>query len=249
MSYILEALRRAETERERKRRVPGLHAQPVASALPEERAMRRNKAWLWVALGVGAGVLLPVLWRWWSLDPVSEEPVVSARAPVAGSVTPPAALEQPPTPAPAPAPTVASAPAVAEAAAPTAVARERPSQPRSAPAKATPKTNTAREPAPAVAAAAPTATPTAAAKPAAAASAPEPKLRSLNEMPDDVRRAVPQLSFGGSVYSELAAQRMVIFNGQVLREGDPVTEEVQLEQIRPHSAVMRVRGQRFEIAF
>ena len=45
MSYILEALRRAETERERKRRVPGLHAQPVPVVSPEEPGGRRSKAW------------------------------------------------------------------------------------------------------------------------------------------------------------------------------------------------------------
>jgi len=83
----------------------------------------------------------------------------------------------------------------------------------------------------------------------APASAPEPRLRSLAELPEELRRGVPQLAFGGSVYSEIAAQRMVIFNGQVLREGDPITDDLQVEQIRPRSAVLRMRGQRFEIAF
>jgi general secretion pathway protein B len=81
------------------------------------------------------------------------------------------------------------------------------------------------------------------------ASAPEPRLRSLAELPEELRRSVPALAFGGSVYSETAAQRMVIFNGQVLREGDAVSDEVLLEQIRPQSAVMRLRGQRFEVKF
>ena len=94
------------------------------------------------------------------------------------------------------------------------------------------------------------ATPTPATAPApAAASAPEPRLRSLAELPEELRRGVPQLAFGGSVYSDVAAQRMVIFNGQVLREGDAVTDELLLEQIRPRSAVMRLRGQRFEVTF
>jgi general secretion pathway protein B len=85
--------------------------------------------------------------------------------------------------------------------------------------------------------------------PAAAATAPEPRLRSMAELPDELRRAVPPLAFGGSVYSEIPAQRMVIFNGQVLREGDAVSDELVLEQIRARSAVMRLRGQRFEITF
>src|SRR5206468_2752546 len=81
------------------------------------------------------------------------------------------------------------------------------------------------------------------------AAAPEARLRTLAELPDDVRRGVPQLAFGGSVYSDIAAQRMVIFNGQVLREGDPLGDDVMLEQIRPRSAVLRTRGQRFEVPF
>jgi general secretion pathway protein B len=86
-------------------------------------------------------------------------------------------------------------------------------------------------------------------QPARTPPAPEPKLRTLAELPDDLRRAVPALAFGGSVYSDVPAQRMVIFNGQVMREGDPVTDELTLEQIRPRSAVLRLRGQRFEITF
>ena len=67
----------------------------------------------------------------------------------------------------------------------------------------------------------------------------------------DLGRAVEtaELAFGGSVYSQIATQRIVIFNGQVLREGDAVTEELRLEEIRPRSAVMRLRDQRFEIVF
>jgi general secretion pathway protein B len=68
-------------------------------------------------------------------------------------------------------------------------------------------------------------------------------------LPDDVRRGLPQLAFGGSVYSDTPAQRMVIINGQVMREGDAVTDELQIEQIRPRSAVLRMRGQRFEMPF
>jgi general secretion pathway protein B len=74
-------------------------------------------------------------------------------------------------------------------------------------------------------------------------------LRTLAELPDDLRRSVPALAFGGSVYSDTPAQRMVIFNGQVMREGEAVNDELQLEQIRPRSAVLRLRGQRFEVAF
>ena len=85
------------------------------------------------------------------------------------------------------------------------------------------------------------------AAPMPAPAAPPERLRTLAELPDDLRGSVPQLAFGGSVYSDTPAQRMVIFNGQVMREGDAVTNELQIEQIRPRSVVLRVRGQRFEM--
>jgi general secretion pathway protein B len=264
MSYILEALRRAETERERKRRVPGLHAQPVAPPSPEEPGRRRSKAWLWVVVGVSAGVLLPLLWRSWTSEPISEESA-GAHGTVAGSVTPQGGAgtdarpaDAPTTPEPPPAnPPSAAAPAAPER--PPASRATHAAPKAGATAKtgpATPPDATTRTPNAATPAASPAAPDGASARrtttpapPAAAASAPEPRLRSMAELPDELRRAVPPLAFGGSVYSETPAQRMVIFNGQVLREGDAVSDELVLEQIRARSAVMRLRGQRFEIAF
>jgi general secretion pathway protein B len=162
-------------------------------------------------------------------SPTSAPPANPAAAPsVAPAPTPtPAAASTPntvapPTPAPAPAASGAAAARHASAAAAPS---------RTAKAAAT-KPNASQ-----------------AAQPSAPPPAAEPKLRTLAELPDDLRRSVPQLAFGGSVYSDVPTQRMVIFNGQVMREGDPVTDELTLEQIRPRSAVMRLRGQRFEIAF
>ena len=261
MSYILEALRRAETERERKRRVPGLHAQPVPSPSTEEPRLRHSRPWLWVAIGLGAGVLLAFLWRGWASDSAADE-AATARDAVVGNVAPSAAagsIDAVPAHPTASATTgnIAAAPL---AAAPASASPAPHTVAKAAPAK--PGTGVKPEPAtraPAGAAAAHADNPTGAtsdqsARPSAVAgsapvSAPEPRLRTLNELPEDLRRSVPALAFGGSVYSQIAAQRMVIFNGQVLREGDPLTDELLLEQIRPHSAVLQLRGQRFEVAF
>jgi hypothetical protein len=79
---------------------------------------------------------------------------------------------------------------------------------------------------------------TPAARGTAPVAAPPERLRTLAELPDDLRRSVPQLAFGGSVYSDTPAQRMVILNGQVMREGDAVTDELQIEQIKPRNAVL-----------
>lgn len=260
MSYILEALRRAETERESRRRVPGLHAQPVP-VLPGDEGPPRRNAWPWLVAGLAVALVLALLWRGSGQDAGGEE---AARAAVAGSVEarPPTAVDPaasaiatPSTPATPP----ATPPAATAAETPPAAAHEPPPVHRksSTAAKAAPKPHAqaaekTRTPATAVAAAA-TAQPAPGTKtpPATPATAgtPEPPLRTLADLPADIRGRVPPLSFGGSVYSEVPAQRLVILNGQVLREGDAIADDVWLEQIRPHSAVIRVRGQRFEYPF
>jgi general secretion pathway protein B len=40
---------------------------------------------------------------------------------------------------------------------------------------------------------------------------------------------------------------MVVLNGQVFQEGNELGAELKLEQIRPKSAVLSIRGQRFEL--
>jgi general secretion pathway protein B len=83
----------------------------------------------------------------------------------------------------------------------------------------------------------------------ASAAAPAPRIPKLAELPDDVRRTVPALTIGGSVYSPQPAARMVIVNGQVFREGDTLAAGFKLEQIRPKSAVFSIRGQAFELPY
>jgi general secretion pathway protein B len=215
---------------------------------------------------VSAGVLIPLLYRAVSGSDLPVEDPAQARAPVAGNVTPQSPANLPPvnpgaTPgvaaAPSTAPATASTPNTAAPPTPAAAPAASIAAPAASASKASPvrTTATARN-ASAATATAHTARPAAsnpaasqATQPARTPPASEPKLRTLAELPDDLRRSVPALAFGGSVYSDVAAQRMVIFNGQVMREGDPVTDELTLEQIRPRSAVLRLRGQRFEITF
>lgn len=113
MSYILEALRRAEADRERERgQVPGLHAQPLAAAATAPGAGRRQ-ALVWAA---GAGLLLLAGWglgRWWAGEPAASKvpappAVTAAPAAVPAPVQPALPVAQ--LPASAPPPVVAAAP-------------------------------------------------------------------------------------------------------------------------------------------
>ncbi|MDO9283519.1 MAG: general secretion pathway protein GspB, partial [Aquabacterium sp.] len=86
----------------------------------------------------------------------------------------------------------------------------------------------------------------AAAASVAAASAPDPVIRWA-ALPEAVRSSLPALAWSGGVYAEQPAQRLVVVNGQVAREGDELAPGLRLEQIRPKAVVVRWRGQRIEL--
>ena len=85
-----------------------------------------------------------------------------------------------------------------------------------------------------------------AAAPAAPTAAPT-RVASLAELPVEARRGLPPLAFGGSIYSNTPANRLLIVNGQLMHEGDALGPGVTLEQIKPKAAVLNIGGQRFEI--
>lgn len=217
MSYILDALRRADAERERGS-VPDLRAQPMASASTEER--RAGFAVLPWAAGGAALVLLAVLaWAWLGHDEAA--PVVAIAPP------PPAAKT-------APAPAAAAPPLSTEKAAVTVVAAAPPAHAAIKPAVRT-------DAAPAAVPARPT--------PASAPSASEARIYAQRELPEDIRRQLPPLAIGGSMYSEAPANRMLIINGQLFHEHDQPAPGVSLEQIRLKSAVLGFKGYRFELSY
>lgn len=244
MSYILDALRKADAERDRGS-VPGLHAQ-TSPASAEDASPQRLPPWTW-AVGGGALMLIAAMaWQLMGRDADTPAPVVSA-APVAMTAPVPAETDPPPvTPAPV---------AVAQAASPPAQVAppERlpapvpvPARPRPAPVAApTVRDNPppARKPEPA----APQAV--AAAAPADTAPAAESRIYTLNELPADVRRELPALSVGGSIYSDNAASRFLIINGQIFHENDKVAPNLTLEQIKLKAAVLKYKGYRYSIGF
>jgi general secretion pathway protein B len=228
MSYILEALRRAEAERQRGA-VPGLHAQPASTALADAGLPvqpDRPDRWRRAGLAAAALVLVAASLVWLltlTLTPTPTPTPTPTVPPALVAAVPPVA---PVPPAPALAPSVLSVPspvAPAQAVAP----RLPPAAILAAPAAA---------PAPAPAA-----------RPVPVASSPPARLPTLAELPDALRRELPALSLGGAVYAEQATQRMVIVNGQVLREGDRLNADLQVQEIRLKSVVFSLRGQRFEM--
>lgn len=266
MSYVLDALRKADAERERGV-VPGLHAQPVLPPATDADGAPAARWAPWLGGALAVGVVAAA--AWWALGGDEPAAVPVAVLPATPSPAPPPAPAVAAAPAPAPAPAVPApaAPAAPAAAVtpPTVTAPAPP--PRPVPRPATPPAPRAEAratspaaqraaPSPAPAPAAPPAAPrqaTAPAKPApapaAAAPAAEPRIVSAAELPDDVRRALPPLKVGGSIYSDDRAARFVIVDGRVLHEGEEIAPGLVVEQIRLKSAVLRYRDWRWSIAF
>lgn len=277
MSYILEALRKADAERDRERgALPDLHAQPVT---PDSAAMAAAspagpRPWLWIVVGVSVGLIGPLLWLLFGRDTAQEAaapptpPAETAAPPVTPQPTAAPAPPPPPTSPPAPPLPVTAPPlrddapafAIAPPAPPVPAVRDVPAPARRAdvpkptptptpladPRKPVPVAE-ARKPAPAVPVPASAAVP--AEKPAVPAAVPEGRIHTLAELPDDIRRQLPAITVGGSIYSAEAANRFLIINGQIFHEKDKLGPELVLEQIKLKAAVLRFKGYRYEITY
>ena len=253
MSYILDALRRADAERELGE-VPTLHAQAVPLAASDDGfdvPPARSGRWVAVVLSLLAASAVAWLWvRPGAAEPKS--PVVltpPAAQPMVQSPTPPQSLPQlDPTTAPVAEKAsdfVAQPPATQvqtvvapdilhkKAANPTAGLAGRAASagaPKTTPPPASPRTE-----------------PKTTAK--AVAAVPQDPVVGVNDLPEAIRREQPKLSVGGAMHSANPANRMLILNGQVFHEGDQVTADLVLEQIKLKSAVLVYKGYRYSISY
>jgi len=231
MSYILDALQRADAERARGT-VPGLHTRQTSGPALAPTPATGKRLWPAVVAAVALCVGATLWWLW---------PTAGHQLRLAG-VAP--AVVQAPVPAPAapaqsvlaaPTPSVsASASAVAPAPQPTAPALPSTRQPEPVAAAAKPAASTPIQPAP-LAKAAPA--------PTGPSAAP-----LLSELSEDLRRQIPALTITGAVYAENPARRLLLVNNQVLAQGSQAAPEVTLEEIQAKSSVFSFRGTRFRLA-
>jgi len=272
MSYILDALRKADAQRERDP-ARGIHAQAIPHPGSSPRGRSAGKP-LWIGGGLVLVALL--LGGGWLVS--REEPVQRA---VAVAADPPAVAPE----------ATAAVNAIAHVA-PDAVSVPAPTEPNTAtstdqrparglistqqayaapgmPHTARGAAGAAHTAAPAVAQVAPLPPPLspvapatsavlappaesapvaplavpAAAPPSTAAVSPPPL--STAGLPSDA----PKISITGGVYSASAAQRMLIVNGQVFNEGSEIAPGVTVEQIKARTAVLKFKGTRYTVAY
>lgn len=206
MSYILEALKKAEAERN-----GAIHRQ--APLLPPFAAPSKNPpAWRrplpWAALAALAITLASAAWF-----SVSRDELVRAAPPPAS---------EPAKPAP-----------VAEVASP-AQPDMKAAEPERKKEKPAPKKTVEKK----------RAAPREETK-TAAAPAPEPSVGTLQDLPAQIQREIPTLAVGGYIYSGNKADRSVLVNNRLLREGDEAAPGLMLEKMTPSGMVWNYKGYRY----
>ena len=248
MSYILDALRKADQQRKHGS-VPTLPGSQGTLPGTDRPTWPRilGLAALVLLLGVGIGWLQP--WRGQSATPAAASSA-PAPAPSASGPNPPAAgSEQLPRSPAGPAAMAPSqdvsagtpSPASTHARSGTTADPEiRPGSPQIPPMPAgsvafAPSGGATGDMAPSPA-------------PDAAAGHSLPagkRVFSLQELPTSVRQGIPNLVIAFHAYSPRPEERRVMVNNELLRQGDELAGGLQLEEITPDGVVFSYRGHRF----
>nr|WP_315398302.1 general secretion pathway protein GspB [uncultured Duganella sp.] len=249
MSYILEALKKAQAERQLGN-APTLHAPTLQSQDRASSGGRLKKPLLLViaAMAVVIAALVALVLR---PTTAPEAPAVPASGPAQAAV-PASAMPAPAAnlpaqaradvaPPPSPAPAAPLPDPVAALPVPVATltpAARKHVDPQSA------ATGGAGNPAGAVAAA--NNAGATAAKPAAAFEEP---VQNLRDLPEPIQRSIPQVAVGGYIYSKNPADRLLLIDKVLRHEGEEVAPGLKLEKLNPREAVFNFKGYRYRVPY
>lgn len=217
MSYILDALRKSDQQRQR-------YSAPTLLTLQPSAVVRRRPAFLAYGLLavvlIGAGIVIGWLRPW---QPEQAAPV----RPETVAVKPVESTPREPVPAP-------SDMALQPQPEPELQARAKPQTdgpPRKADAAAP-----LRKAAPAA---------ERLAYSAAVDAADEKPVISMADLPPSVRGEIPAMKFSVHAYSGNPGSRLVGIDNRILREGDYVIPGLELEEITPDGMIFGYKGYRF----
>ncbi|OFJ48135.1 hypothetical protein BA896_003205 [Janthinobacterium lividum] len=256
MSYILEALKKSQAERQLGE-LPSIHAPHVPlHAAAATSAARRPSVWLalgGVSVAVAAALLL---WQPWqagaaaaaAAPTAAAAAAITAAAPsaaAAASVVPvvqaqamPAALPVAVSPAaPAPVPMPVLSPSVPPVASAAPVHHARP--------VAEPRQETPGQPAPP-----PLASPMPAAAPVPVlAPGAEESVPGVRDLPEPIQRQIPPLAIGGYIYSKNPADRLLLIDKVLRHEGEELAPGLVLEKLQPKAAIFSFKGYRYRVPY
>jgi general secretion pathway protein B len=225
MSYILEALKKSQAERQLGE-LPSIHAPQVQlHDAATSGAARRAPVWLalgGVAVAVAAALLL---WQPWQAGAAAPAGVAGAPAVLAQAVPAPMPAAVPPAvPVPVPVPPAATA-------APVHHARPVPEPRQETPGQAAP--------------------PVAAPVPAAPAITPaaEESVPGMRDLPEPIQRQIPSIAIGGYIYSKNPADRLLLIDKVLRHEGEELAPGLVLEKLQPKAAIFSFKGYRYRVPY
>jgi general secretion pathway protein B len=258
MSYILEALKKADAER-KLGAVPGLHMQSVPTVMFEDSIplIRRPLTWVVLAL-ILTGVILLAWHKPWSSH---DAPVQSKSSLSSAAVNPADESTSAPVAVLSGNQVDSSLKATPEKDELVNAKENRSAQPSGEPGKAAEKAEkTERKPS----TTSRTSSPPQEVKTTAAAPAKQPQqaatnspehtaelqVAALRDLPEHVQRSLPQVMVGGYIYSSKPAERSMLINNRLVREGESITSGLVLEKMLPNrEAILNFQGQRYRLPY
>ena len=234
MSYILEALKKSQAERQLGE-LPSIHAPQVQLHDAAASGTGRH-APVWLALG-GVTVAVAAALLFWQPWQAGTAAPAAAAAVLAQAV-----------PAPMPAPVPAAAPPVVSVPAPAPVAQVAPVPPAATAAPvhharpvAEPQPETPGQAAPPVSVPAP-------AVPAPAPGA-EDNVPGMRDLPEPIQRQIPPVAIGGYIYSKNPADRLLLIDKVLRHEGEELAPGLVLEKLQPKAAIFSFKGYRYRVPY
>ncbi len=219
MSYILDALKKSDQERQQGNS-PNLHSThgPILPGKPSIPPFKR--ATFWVVSGGVLLVCLGITVFFFQFHPdlskkntpkITDPPLISSKAQPA---------QAPPSLQASPGKAVGNA-----TSAPQVTVKEQDKVVLSIPVQSTP------------------------AEPRAAleTEAQQTSLPYLKDLSGILQAEIPSFNFVGHTYSENPAQRMIIANGKIVREGDVIAADTYLREITWEGVIIEYKGTRFRV--
>jgi general secretion pathway protein B len=82
-----------------------------------------------------------------------------------------------------------------------------------------------------------------------AAKLEEEKIGTVQDLPANIQRELPQVSVNGYIYAKNPLDRSVLINKRLLHEGDTIAPDLLLEKMTPKGAILNFKGYRYRISF
>ncbi len=240
MSYILEALKKAEQKREQEQSQPLLGLGTVPAAKP------KKKRW-WPYILIGALVLNAGIMVWW-IGLWHDDDKISGTGHEASGASAPPAVNAVPRPVAVPAPAEHGRIGTREEERPTS--RATPGVQAQVAGNST--NPIARQDAPQAVLPVPMKTPAEKIPPDEMTPVhekkpPKGRVLTLSELPSVIKTALPEFKISGHAYTPEPQTRVVRINEKILQEGQDLVPGMKIEEIVPGGVILTYQGYRFRV--